>query len=265
MAKKSLLKTEVTLADYKGFLKNSHTMTVIKNPDYYLKQYVYFQELANAMPCAIYLLDYTSQKYLFVSDGCKQITGFTSEEHMQMGQLEFYTRCMHKEDSKLFVDKVFVRFVESAKELSSNGLKNCRFSINYRINRKDGVLVKVLQQSVVLETTTEGYPLLSLGIIIDITSHKLDDKIVLSVSCYDETHGFKTISSNSYSAQEDSLTPREKEIIQHITFGHSSLKIAEILNISVLTVNAHRRNINKKTNCKNVAELVNYAINSGIS
>lgn len=265
MAKKALINNEVTLADYKSFVKKGYNPKVLNNPEYYLSKYADFKDLANAMPCAIYLLDYTTQQYIFVSESSKHITGYTSQEHMQMGQFEFYTRCMHKDDAKTYTSKVFIQFIESAREISNDELKNCRFSLNYRLTRKDGVVIKILQQSVVLETNDLGYPLISLGIITDITAHKSDDKMVLSVSSYNPITGFKTLSSNSFSSSEDSLTLREKEIIQHISYGHSSAKIAELLHISILTINAHRRNINRKTNCKNVAELINFAINNGIS
>lgn len=265
MAKKVLLNNEVSLADYKSFVKKGYNPKVLNNPEYYLNQYAHFKDLANAMPCAIYILDYTTQQYIFVSDSCKQVTGYSSQEHMQMGQLEFFTRCMHPDDAKVFASKVFLEFVESAREISNDEIKNCRFSLNYRLKRKDDVLIKILQQSVVLETNDLGYPLISLGIITDITAHKSDDKMVLSVSSYSLKTGFKTLSSKSFSSDEACLTLREKEIVKHICFGHGSSKIAELLNISILTVNAHRRNINHKTKCKNVAELINYAINHSIA
>lgn len=264
MAKKVTFKNQFSLADYKNFVTKSYPK-VLKNPDYYLKQYSHFKDLASAMPCAIYIIDYTSQKYIFVSESSKQITGYTSDEHMQMGQFDFYNTCMHKDDAKVFTSKVFMEFIESAKEISNDKIKNCRFSLNYRLKRKDGNIIKILQQSVVLESNDLGYPLISLGILTDITAHKSDDTMVLSVSSYSQETGFKTISSKSFSSKELNLTSREKEIIRHICFGHSSSKISELLNISILTVNAHRRNINKKTNCKNVAALINFAINNNIA
>ena len=265
MRKKSTIENQINIKEYHTFVKQNYKPTLLKTPQYYLKNYSYFKELANAMPCAIYMLDYSAQNYVFISESCKNITGYTSEEHMKMGQFEFYKNCMQKDDAKLFAEKVFFKFVESAKALSNNGLKDCRFSLNYRLKRKDGTEIKILQQSVVLETNDDGYPLLSLGILTDITAHKLDNKMVLSVSCFDEINGFKTISSNSYSAEEDKLTSREKEITKHIVYGHSTSKIAKIVGVSNYTINAHRRNIYEKINCKNVAELINYAINNGIA
>lgn len=265
MAKKVIPESNITLNDYKLFIKDSSKIKFVKDSDYYLKQYAHFRALSDAMPCAVYILDYTSQNYVYVSESCKNITGYTSNEHMKMGQIEFLRKCLYKEDSKIFENHVFVNFIESAKKISNNEIKNCRFSINYRLKRKDGSLIKILQQSIVLETNSDGYPLLSLGIIVDISSHKLDNNMVFSISHFNSEAGFQTISSNTFTNEPNNLTVREKEIIKHITFGHNTLKIAELLNISVLTVNAHRRNINKKTNSKNVAELINFAVNNGLN
>jgi DNA-binding NarL/FixJ family response regulator len=56
------------------------------------------------------------------------------------------------------------------------------------------------------------------------------------------------------------LTKRELEILQLISTGKSNNEIAEELFISVHTVNSHRKNILKKLNQKNTAELVRFAV-----
>lgn len=52
------------------------------------------------------------------------------------------------------------------------------------------------------------------------------------------------------------FTQREKEIIQLIAVGKSTQEIADILFISFLTVQTHRRNILQKLEVKNTAELI---------
>jgi two-component system, NarL family, response regulator LiaR len=60
------------------------------------------------------------------------------------------------------------------------------------------------------------------------------------------------------------LSERETEIIQRICQGLSNQEIAEKLNISKRTVDKHRENILLKTNTKNTAGLVMFAIKNGI-
>lgn len=60
------------------------------------------------------------------------------------------------------------------------------------------------------------------------------------------------------------LTDREREIVEMICEGKVNKEIAEDLNISIRTVETHRKNIAEKTNAKNIAGVVIYAIKRGI-
>ncbi len=57
------------------------------------------------------------------------------------------------------------------------------------------------------------------------------------------------------------LTEREKEIAQLITDGLSNAMIAKKLNISIQTVNTHRKKIFKKLEVHNIALLIKELIN----
>jgi DNA-binding NarL/FixJ family response regulator len=56
------------------------------------------------------------------------------------------------------------------------------------------------------------------------------------------------------------LSNREKEILRYVCDGLSNKEIAEQLQISTRTVEGHRARLHYKTNCKNAAELINYAM-----
>lgn len=60
------------------------------------------------------------------------------------------------------------------------------------------------------------------------------------------------------------LTKREKEILLLIRQGFLSKEIAYKLNLSIYTVNNHRKNILAKLNADNVIEAINRAESSGI-
>lgn len=59
------------------------------------------------------------------------------------------------------------------------------------------------------------------------------------------------------------LGPREIEVVQLLAQGKSSLEIADILCISPGTVATHRKNIGRKTQCKNLVELIALAVDKG--
>ncbi len=60
------------------------------------------------------------------------------------------------------------------------------------------------------------------------------------------------------------LSEREREIISLICKGLSNIEIGEKLFVSKRTVEKHRANILTKTNCKNTASLVMFAIRNNI-
>jgi len=63
----------------------------------------------------------------------------------------------------------------------------------------------------------------------------------------------------------DVLTSREREVLQLIAEGFTSKRIAAILNLSVRTVENHRRQIMFKLNLHSVAALTKYAITEGLT
>ena len=56
------------------------------------------------------------------------------------------------------------------------------------------------------------------------------------------------------------LTPRENQVLERITAGRLNKQIADDLNISIKTVEAHRANIMTKFEARTVAELIKIAL-----
>jgi DNA-binding NarL/FixJ family response regulator len=95
-----------------------------------------------------------------------------------------------------------------------------------------------------IETVYDG------GVFVeDAMQQKIDhmeDKIVKSVS------------------RKVSLTPREKDVLQHIVDGETNQEIAESLFLSVRTVENYRLNIQLKLDAKNTAILVKKVLQMGL-
>ena len=62
----------------------------------------------------------------------------------------------------------------------------------------------------------------------------------------------------------DLLTPREKEILQLLAEGKTNKEVANVLKLSLYTVESHRGNILEKLNLHSVPELILYAVRKGI-
>jgi two-component system response regulator NreC len=67
--------------------------------------------------------------------------------------------------------------------------------------------------------------------------------------------------------EEDSyelLSPREREILQLLAEGRSNKDVANLLNLSLYTVETHRSNILKKLGLHSVPELILYAVRKNL-
>jgi DNA-binding NarL/FixJ family response regulator len=98
-----------------------------------------------------------------------------------------------------------------------------------------------------LEAMTQGERYLSPKI-----THVVIDEFLHPTSAY-PTGGFKT------------LTPRERQILQHTAEGLSVKEIAHTLHVSPKTVDATRRNVMQKTEEHSIAGLTKLAIREGLT
>jgi FixJ family two-component response regulator len=73
------------------------------------------------------------------------------------------------------------------------------------------------------------------------------------------------VAASGLRARFESLTPRQKEVLSHVTSGLMNKQIAGILNVSEITVKIHRGQVMKKMEAHSLAELVKMAEALGIS
>jgi DNA-binding NarL/FixJ family response regulator len=61
-------------------------------------------------------------------------------------------------------------------------------------------------------------------------------------------------------APHESLTTREREILQLLAEGKSNKEVAKLLDLAVKTVETHRSNVMRKLNLHSLSELIRYAV-----
>ena len=72
------------------------------------------------------------------------------------------------------------------------------------------------------------------------------------------------LSQKGIADRYESLSEREREVLQLIAEGHSNKEIAAILHVSPATIETHRAHIMQKLDVHNTAELVLYAVRRGL-
>jgi len=96
------------------------------------------------------------------------------------------------------------------------------------------------------------------------TIHKGDSFLSPSI-CTKVIQGFKQrIDTGKKRISFDSLTEREREVLQLIAEGKTTSEIADLLFISPKTAEVHRSHLMEKLGLHNTAEVVRYAIRKGI-
>lgn len=65
-------------------------------------------------------------------------------------------------------------------------------------------------------------------------------------------------------ATAELLTPRQREILRLVSIGHTNREIADVLEISVRTVEVHRFNLMRRLNVRNVAQLLRRSLQLGL-
>lgn len=86
--------------------------------------------------------------------------------------------------------------------------------------------------------------------------------------CVGATHILiKGVASGSASASRQSapaLTKREREVLKLTAGGHNTKETAFELGVSIKMIETHRKHIKKKLGLKNVAQLITYAVRTGL-
>jgi DNA-binding CsgD family transcriptional regulator len=236
-----------------------------KHPIFQINQY--FQNMFHYIVPAMYLLDYTTGKYLIMSKTAKTILGYDADNFIDEG-VGFTIDIYNKQDLRLFNEQIFPDRLDVLRGIPPEDHHKYIFSYNYRTFAKNGQSVNLLQRNCFIKSDENGNPLLSLGIVTNTDHFKSETPVIQVVDKLDESANglsenvFKKI---YYPNAEDKLfSRREKEVLLMCADGLTSKAIAEKLHISENTVINHRRNMQAKSGAGNMAELIKFAIRNHI-
>lgn len=209
----------------------------------------------------IFILDYKSKQYPYLSPKAKRVMGHPKEA-FQEGGLEFMLS--HRHDFAVFNETIFPEEVRFIAQHQAENLAYFRFSKSYRFRNQEGQYRTILQRNTVINAGEQSTPIAIFGSTSDITDFAEKGKVVHQIERYDPVNQqWQLMLSKEYFpdiAPEKLLSKREVEILKWAVEGYSSKQIADKLYVSFNTVNTHRRNMLRKTNCQNSLDLLRYAI-----
>ncbi|HET8809751.1 MAG TPA: LuxR C-terminal-related transcriptional regulator [Flavobacteriaceae bacterium] len=198
-------------------------------------------------------------KIEYVSESIANITGYDPAEFT----LDFLMEIIHPDDLPYFLD--FEATVTNFwGQLPPEKVMKYKSRYDYRIRKKNGEYMRILQQIVTIQSDDEGAVLRTFVVHTDISHLKRDNKMVLSFIGMEGEPSYVDVQPiQKFSPSKALFTNREKEIVHLMSQAKTTHEIAEKLYISPQTVSSHRKNIFKKTGATSVVQLIGLVLEKG--
>lgn len=202
---------------------------------------------------AMSIFDIEEQQFLYVDENIEKVSGLPREAYLEKGIKYLFSRLSYDNIPYLISSTLHERKFLSKLAASeySNYIINREYSFRTKTSRR-----WILQQIVKHLLNDKGDIFAIVTIETNIDHLKSDRKFRYYIYNHKENKIVYPKRQVQIDVSLNSLTEREKEILDLIALGCKNQQIADKLFISFHTVRTHRKNIFKKLNCKNVVELI---------
>lgn len=230
---------------------------------------------------AWYIFDFQKLLTYFCSESIELVCGWTAQE-FKIGAWALSFICIHPRDRNRVMETLSkeVSFRNEAKIIHDH----IPIKIRFRMLSKEGNWIWIDDSLTVLDRDDSGMINYMIGTIRRIDPATKDDnlsnlkliednliqkdgKMYVSIDTLLEIQKNNILNNESSSkilVDSFHLTNRELEILSHIVNGLSSEQISAVVHITKNTVNMHRKQIMKKMQANNLADLVRKSIESGL-
>lgn len=191
------------------------------------------------------IIDVPNNTFQYVSPWVKHVLGYSQDEFLMKGASLLSDIC-HPDISN--TQKAIQE--ECANFLKGKSIKlypYYKFSFDLVVHDFAGNNVRLLQHNRYIKVDKKGQPLLLLSILMKVHPGRNEIKQTLHISRMMPKGEKVLLKKDFYPKFENGiLTKTEIEVWRLTVDGYSGKEIATKLDISVNTVNTHRKNINKK-------------------
>lgn len=215
------------------------------------------QGLLTVDACVFGIIDYSNFKYIFLSENVSRFD-LDRQRAIEEG-LPYVASAFHPSEVPVIFEKVLPSVIEFlGKSNTALHLKRARTAFTSRIRLRSGEYKWHMHQMSVIYSDENNLPLLGLKSIFEIDGVKRGDCLDLILTLRGEADHPETVKEHVFSTAAPSynLSPREIEILQLISAGKASKEIAHLLNLSIHTVNNHRKSIMRKKSSASMSAVV---------
>jgi DNA-binding CsgD family transcriptional regulator len=226
-----------------------------------------YRSLINNFNGFLVICDFTTGLYEYVSEGIKTNLGYDFS-NLSREEMTDHMISIIKDNHKAFLlTTVFSVVMEYLKKTATPTTgTDYRYTVSLKLRNRYEVYQWYLVDTVIIETDENGFPTRTLITCTNIDHIKKDNCIYYNIMKKNEDGVYQVMleGNEDNTLIELGLSPRELQIINLISLGNSNKQIADQLNISLHTVQTHRKNVMKKTKCSGTAELTNFAFARGL-
>lgn len=212
----------------------------------------------------IFLWDTCNSRYIYMSDKTKVLGDYDPGSFTSKNGTDLFFSNVHPDylNGAILIHEACINyFIDHPNSMKDKIVLNT----SYLYKKKGGGYFQFHDQIVVVETDGAGNPLILLCYGYDITHIKKQQSCDLVINSPDEVQIWSYNVDKKKLERVTSLSIQEKKILQLLSEGKPSKEIAQNLFLSSHTIDTHRRNLLKKTNCLNTTGLIMYAKMIGIS
>lgn len=222
-----------------------------------IEAYKKILNLFQAGPSYYFLFNVNKGAFMYISPEIKEILGYEATE---ISAYEFVNK-IHPDDQPYFI-AFEEKLQEFFRQLQLDQISRYKIQYDFRVVDRSGNYRQILHQMIIVQYDDNKNLDRSLGVHTDITHLKYGGIPRLSFIGYDSEPSYYDvpIGVTLFTPNEKVFTHREEEILRLLIQGITSAQMSELMCVSLHTINAHRKNILRKSGCATVTELISKTI-----
>ncbi len=208
----------------------------------------------------VFTVDVYKGVYDFASEGFTDLFGVDPQLLQNISeQGDFIEELIHPDDRARLAE-LQLRHAKFIYSLPLEERNDYRTIYQMRMMGANGKYINVVSRQQVIETDRRGKAWIVMGIVELAPDQTPTDRVKCSVLNLRTGQFF-----NPYASSADrTLTDRESEVLSLMARGRLSKEIADVLGVSKLTIDNHRKNILSKLEADNAIEAINTARAAGL-
>ncbi|MFO7674566.1 MAG: LuxR C-terminal-related transcriptional regulator [Lutibacter sp.] len=255
---KKMLKKKFT--NIRDLLESENSDLIPKTNKLFLEITKQIADLFSLGSFYYYVLNFEDLSVDIVHQGTFNILGIEPNQFTFQKEIDI----MHPDDLTKFQEKELASSNFLLNKIPVEDIPLYKVVYMLRLKHTDGHYKTILHQAKVLNVSKEGKIQKALVIHTDVSPLNIPFNHNVSIMSNNKP-SYHAIDLNFAMIDLKVLfTKREIEIIIQLAQGENFKEIAALLFVSPYTIKTHRKNILKKSGCKNTAELVAKCIHEGI-